>query len=129
MIYSITTHNITVSVETRYEYEASRPAERKYIFVYYIKITNNSNETVQLLSRKWCIKNTENSIKVIEGDGVIGEQPVLSPGLSHQYRSWSILATPIGEMTGKYKMINVDTQQEFWIDIPEFDLVTPFVLN
>jgi ApaG protein len=129
MIYSITTHNITVSVEAQYEYEASRPAERKYIFIYYVKITNNGKDTVQLLSRRWSIKNIENSIKVIEGDGVIGEQPILEPGQSHQYRSWSIIATPIGLMTGKYKMVNLTTQKEFWVDIPEFDLVTPFKLN
>jgi ApaG protein len=129
MIYSITTHNITVSVESTYEIDASKPSLRKHVHSYRVTITNNSGNTVQLLRRKWYIKNTENETKIIEGEGVIGLQPILAPDEVHQYQSWSILTTAIGMMSGHYQMLNTLTDEMFLVDIPEFDLVAPFTLN
>lgn len=129
MIYSSTTHNITVTVESSYEVEASKPSIRKHVHSYHVTITNNSDNTVQLLRRKWFIKNTENEINVVEGEGVIGLQPILAPEEIHKYQSWSILSTPIGLMSGRFQMMNTLSNEMFWIEIPEFDLVAPFTLN
>lgn len=129
MIYQATTHDITVQIETRFEVEASKPSQDKYLHSYFVTIINESSDTVQLLRRKWFIQNTRNQTKVIEGDGVIGEQPILNPGEKHQYKSWSPIATPIGKMYGQYKMINVSSREMFWVDIPKFDLIAPFKLN
>ncbi len=129
MIYQASTRDIKVQVETRFEIDASKPSQDKYLHSYFVTIINESSNTVQLLRRKWMIKNTRNQTKVIEGDGVIGEQPILHPGDKHHYKSWSPIATPIGQMYGQYKMLNTSTQEVFWIDIPRFDLIAPFKLN
>jgi ApaG protein len=123
------TNGIKVSVETFYQEDYSSPAESKYIFAYRITIKNESDFTVQLLRRHWYIAESNGTIREVEGEGVIGEQPTLSSGQSYQYVSWSHLATEIGKMHGNYLFVREVDGSRFKATIPEFQLMAPFKMN
>ncbi|MBK7872552.1 MAG: Co2+/Mg2+ efflux protein ApaG [Saprospiraceae bacterium] len=126
---TLITNGIKVSVETSYQPSYSRPLEMKFIFSYHITIENLSSQTVQLLRREWAIYDSTGTIRRVEGEGVIGKQPILAPGESHQYASWSPLTTELGKMTGAYIFSKDADGQEFRVNIPEFKLIAPFKLN
>jgi ApaG protein len=121
---SATTRQIRVSVEQRYAPERSAPARRQWFFLYTIQITNEGEETVQLLHRHWIITNAQGEIEEVRGPGVVGEQPVLRAGESFRYTSGCPLQTPFGSMEGTYQMITQDGE-EFEIAIPAFALRDP----
>lgn len=123
------TNGIKVSVETFYQDDYSRPIENKYIFAYRITIENRSDNTVQLMRRHWYIYDSNGIMREVEGDGVIGQQPILAPGEKHQYISWSHLFTDIGKMHGFYSFIRQIDGEMFKVAIPEFQLCTPFKKN
>ncbi len=124
-----TTNGIQISVTPEYQAAYSRPNQHRYIFAYQVTIENNSQETVQLLRRHWFIWDGNGSIKEVEGEGVIGQQPVLPPGGKHQYASWCNLSTGIGKMHGAYLMVNVLDNTTFKAIIPTFFLIAPMRLN
>ncbi len=126
---TLITKGIRISVETFYQHEYSRPVEYKYIFAYRITIDNLSQHTIQLLRRKWYIFDSNGSVKEVEGDGVVGQQPILKPGESHQYISWCQLATDTGKMQGTYTMEKKDDGELFQVEIPAFRLIAPFKGN
>ena len=126
---SKTTNGITVSVETFYQYDYSRPMEHKYIFAYRISIKNNSDYTVQLMTRHWYVYDSNGVMREVEGEGVIGLLPILAPNESHQYISWSHLFTDIGKMHGYYTFVRQIDGESFKVIIPEFHLVAPYKLN
>lgn len=96
------TDGITVRVAVNFLPEQSRPPDGKWFWVYHIRIENGSHERVQLVSRHWRITDGRGVVSVIDGEGVVGEQPVLEPGQSHDYVSGCPLATPHGTMEGFY---------------------------
>lgn len=126
---SLVTQGISVSVKSRYEDKHSAPEQRKYVHSYFITIENRSNHTVQLLSRHWVIMDSSLIKREVQGEGVIGKQPILAPGESHSYSSWCPLQTDIGKMSGSYTMLNLDTDEEFEVSVPEFKLVSQEKLN
>ncbi len=126
---TLTTKGIRISVETFYQSNFSRPLDNKYVFAYRVTIENLSSSTVQLLRRHWIIKDASGAVREVEGEGVIGKQPILEPGETHQYVSWSPLLSDIGKMYGTYQMENQLTGNQFDIPIPEFQLIAPFKLN
>ncbi len=126
---TLITKGIRVSVETIYQSAYSRPLEGKFVFSYHIIIENLSVDTVQLLRRHWLIFDSTGLMRQVEGEGVIGQQPVLAPGESHQYASWSPINTEIGKMRGSYTFIRERDGKEFQVAIPEFQLVVPFKMN
>ncbi len=126
---TLTTNGITVSVETQYLPAHSSQREHKYIFGYHIVIENGSPFTVQLLRRHWVIQDADGRLREVEGDGVIGQQPVIQPGESHEYASFCNLDTEIGKMRGTYLMKRRDDDSLFEVAIPEFKMVAPFRLN
>jgi ApaG protein len=123
------TNGIRVSVETFYQEDYSRPAECKYIFAYRITIKNESDFTVQLLRRHWYIMDSNGTVREVEGEGVIGEKPILRSGQSYQYVSWSHLTTEIGKMSGNYLFVRQTDGSKFKATIPEFHLMAPFKMN
>lgn len=125
----LTTNGITISVVTQYLPEHSDVRGNRYIFAYHISIENNSLHTVQLLRRKWNIMTATGSVRIVEGDGIIGLQPILAPGESHSYASYCDLSTEIGKMHGFYTMTRKDDGSLFEVQIPEFYMCTPFKLN
>jgi ApaG protein len=129
-MYSATTFGIEVSVEPFYLEERSEPDDNRYVWGYRVTIANQSDETVQLLSRYWHITDGLGRVEEVRGAGVVGEQPELGPGDSYQYMSGCPLSTPSGIMVGRYTMRN-ERDQLFDIDIPAFslDLPTPKIVN
>lgn len=125
----LTTNGITVSVETQYLAAHSNPRELKFLFGYHIVIENGSPFTVQLLRRHWFIQDSDGRLREVEGEGVIGVQPVLQAGESHEYASFCNLETEIGKMRGTYLMSRLDDGSLFEVTIPEFRMVAPFRLN
>ncbi len=128
-MYSLTTNEIKVSVKPHYQASFSKPAEEQYIFSYLIIIENLGDAPVQLLRRYWIITDGMGMARDIEGEGVVGETPVIESGQSYSYSSWCPLHTPLGTMEGTYKMKNLNTKKHFSIAIPKFKLQSPVVLN
>lgn len=128
-MYILTTNGIKVSVDAAYQSAYSRPLEMKYIFAYHVTIENLSADTVQLLRRHWYIFDSNGVIREVEGEGVIGQQPILAPGEVHEYASWSPLMTEMGKMAGTYLFLNQSDNEQFRVKIPEFKLLAPFKLN
>ena len=125
----ISTHNIEISVESKYWSEQSIPKEGHYFFVYFITIENKSSFKVQLLKRHWDIFDSTGDKRVVDGDGVVGETPILEPGQKFEYNSGCNLASDIGYMKGYYTLVKLSTNQEFKVEIPKFDLIVPARLN
>ena len=91
-----TTRGLRVEVEARYSAEHSQPIANHWFFLYTIRISNEGSETCQLVSRYWIIRDATGRVEEVEGDGVVGEQPVLEPGDSFEYTSGCPLGTPFG---------------------------------
>jgi ApaG protein len=123
------TAGVEVAVQTMYQAGHSIPEENAHVFAYKIVISNHNDFTVQLLSRRWIITNAIGEVEIVEGDGVVGRQPVLYRGDSHEYVSGCNLATPFGMMEGTYFFQNKANQNIFEVKIPLFKLEAPFALN
>ena len=119
--YVATTEDITVSVRPVYLDGQSNHIERKFVFAYFIRVENNSGEEVQLLRRHWFITNSNGDVQEVEGEGVIGQQPVIPPGGAHEYSSFSVLETFEGSMAGTYLMERPGGER-FTVTIPRFVL-------
>jgi ApaG protein len=124
ILYTATTRGITVSVEPTYLDAKSSTGDSHYFWAYRVIIENQGLETVQLLSRHWMISNARGELTEVKGPGVVGEQPVLKPGESHEYTSGTPLNTPSGMMGGAYQM-ETETGERFDIEIPTFSLDRP----
>lgn len=119
---------IEIQVKTNYIEDQSKPDEGQYVYAYTIRIENQSESNVQLLSRKWTITDAKEQIQRVEGIGVVGEQPVIPPGESYTYTSGAVISTATGTMCGSYTMQNAEGDQ-FEADIPTFALVRPEMLH
>ena len=126
---SCTTNGITVSVETQYLPEHSNPQGHKFIFGYQIHIKNDSGVIVKLMSRHWFITDATGAVREVAGEGVVGLQPVIQPGDYHEYLSFCNLFSEIGKMKGTYTMLRMDNNTFFEVEIPEFQMFAPSVLN
>ena len=122
------TRGIRVRVQSRYVPERSAPEQGEYFFAYTVRIANEGEETAQLMSRRWVITNGEGRVDVVEGPGVVGEQPVLVPGASFEYTSFCPLPTPFGSMEGTYRMVTPGGAR-FEAVIAAFTLAVPNALN
>jgi len=122
--YTANTRGIAVGVEPTYLETRSSPASSQYFWAYRVTIENQGPETVQLLSRHWMITNARGELTEVKGPGVVGEQPVLKPGESFEYRSGAPLDTPSGMMGGAYQMES-ESGERFDIEIPTFSLDLP----
>ena len=123
------TQDVKISVETMYQDDYSNPASEQFMFAYRIEIENLSEYTIQLKRRKWHIFDSNGTVREVEGEGVVGLQPILEPGSIHAYVSGCQLTTEIGSMKGHYYMTRVVVDKEFTVDIPEFQLIVPYKLN
>jgi ApaG protein len=123
------THNIEISVEVKYWPQHSVPGENHYFFVYFITIENKSDFAVQLTRRHWDIFDSIGDSRVVEGEGVVGETPVLEPGQKFEYNSGCNLTSEMGYMKGYYTLVNTADGKQFYVDIPKFELIVPGKLN
>jgi ApaG protein len=122
------TNDVRVEVLCRHSPENSRPQQGEWVFQYTVRITNQRADAVRLLSRHWIITDAAQAVREVRGPGVVGEQPVLAPGQSFQYSSWSPLNTPMGSMRGTYQMAGADGSQ-FDIEIAPFGLKARYTVN
>ena len=118
------TEGITVRVAVNFLPEQSHMEVGKWFWVYHIRIENGSDEAVQLLTRHWRITDGRGMVNLVEGEGVVGEQPLLQPGQSHDYVSGCPLTTPMGTMEGHYTFVR-RSGDAFDVAIPFFPLAAP----
>lgn len=122
-------HEIEVSVKTEYQPEFSNPNSGQYMFAYHIRIENHGDYAVQLLRRHWFIYDSNAEYREVEGEGVVGEQPILEPGEQHEYSSACNLLSDMGKMHGTYEFVRLADGKLFEVEIPEFRMVSPFRMN
>jgi len=121
-------NKIEVNVEVTYLPEQSNLVNSHYAYAYTITITNNGETGAQLRTRRWLIQDESGETEEVIGEGVIGQQPHLSPGESFKYSSGAVISTETGTMKGSYGMIS-DQGQRFDAVIPEFTLSEPYTLH
>lgn len=126
--YSQRSDDIIVRVAVNFQAKSSDPATDRWFWAYHIRIENHGASNVQLLTRRWEIADARGALNLVEGPGVIGEQPVIGPGGSYDYVSGCPLTTPIGHMAGSFGMIDTDGQR-FSVAIPAFPLHSPAVIQ
>lgn len=115
-------------MEARYSAEHSDPLSNEWFFLYTIQIENEGPGPVQLLARHWVITDATGQVREVQGDGVVGKQPVLDPGEGFEYTSGCPLETPYGTMEGTYQMVREDGSH-FEARIARFELSEPRALH
>ena len=123
------TEGICVTVETFYQDEQSSPVNGEYMFAYRITIDNYTEMPVQLLRRSWYIVDSTLGLRKVEGEGVVGQTPIIDPNETFQYVSAANLSSDMGKIYGSYQMLNLYSLQKFDVAIPEFMLLAPFKGN
>lgn len=123
------TNGIVISVEVFYNQAQCDLLLSEFAFAYKITMQNNTNSTVQLLRRHWYIHDSNITLREVEGEGVIGQKPILHPGETYTYTSGVIINTEMGKMHGYYIFKNLHSTKEMQVAIPEFILVAPFKMN
>ena len=126
---SLISEGVEVSVETFYQQDYSNPMQSEYMFAYRIAIENHNSFPVKLHRRHWHIFDSNGTYREVEGEGVVGVQPTLSPGEKYQYVSGCNLRTEMGRMHGTYQMENLNNKQFFDVNIPAFEMFVPFKNN
>ena len=122
--YAATTGPITVRVAVSYLPEQSHPALGRWFWAYHIRIENHGDVAARLISRQWRIADARGHVSDVEGEGVVGEQPLIQPGAAFDYVSGCPLPTAEGSMIGSYAMEMGDGSQML-VAIPHFPLVAP----
>jgi ApaG protein len=123
--YSHTTRGVQIEVTPVFLADQSDPANDDYVWAYTVNITNLSAQTVQLTARRWHITDRNGITQVVQGPGVVGEQPILREGDMFTYTSGCPLSTPSGLMRGHYMMVTLEGEK-FEAQVPAFSLDSPF---
>jgi len=123
------TQGVKISVKTKYNGTSYRNNRLYYVFAYFITIENYSSKTIELTHRFWEIFDSLNKTEFVEGEGVIGQTPVLKPNDTYSYSSGCFLESNVGAMKGFYTMKDIKTFEQFKVAIPTFQLATPILLN
>ena len=122
--HSATTGDVTVRVSVSFLPEQSEPGRGRWFWAYHVRIENGAGSAVQLISREWTISDGRGGRHEVQGEGVIGEQPVIDAGAAYDYVNGCPLSTPSGWMEGRYHMIDA-AGGSFAVAIPRFQLVAP----
>jgi ApaG protein len=120
---------VEITVETFYQSDYSNPLNHEFMFAYRITIENHNPFTVKLLRRHWFIFDSNGDKREVEGEGVVGVQPVLEPNERYQYVSGCNLRSEMGKMYGNYLMENQNNKTTFQVKIPSFQMIVPFKGN
>jgi len=118
----------TITVAVRHLPEQSDRDAGKYAFAYTIAINNSGDVTAQLIGRHWIVTDANGHVEEVRGLAVVGHQPLLKPGESFEYTSWTRLATPHGTMHGTFFCMTEDAQA-FDAPIPQFMLAKAGALH
>ena len=127
-VSSAVTNGIRIEVESEYLKAQSDPRKDRFVFMYTVKIHNQGEQTVQLRTRHWVITDANQVVREVRGEWVVGQQPVLGPGDSHQYQSGCILETAWGTMHGSYQF-DQDNLSSFDAEIAPFLLAAPTITS
>jgi ApaG protein len=127
MRYEKATEGIRVWVQPRFSLAESDPAEGTFVFSYQVSLANEGAEPARLLFRHWRIHDSAAGDSLVDGEGVIGQQPLIAPGGSHEYSSFCVLRSPVGYMEGHYTFARPDGSR-FRVEVPRFHLSGPLVL-
>lgn len=122
--HAATTGSITVRVAPHYLPEQSDPVRGYYVWAYHVRVENAGLAPVRLMARCWLITDGDGRVEQVEGDGVVGVQPLIAPGGAYDYVSGCPLATASGRMEGRYIMMGEDGRR-FSVTIPTFPLELP----
>lgn len=123
--YEAITDGVIVRVRPKFMHDESKPATGEYVWAYTVEIENGSDSTWQIMRRHWRIVDAEGRQQLVEGEGVVGQQPVLNPGEAFRYTSGAPLAAPSGVMTGAYDL-ETDDGASLTVEIPVFSLDSPY---
>ena len=115
---------ITIAVLTDYLESRSKPDQGEYAFSYHITVQNDGEYPARLLRRRWVIASDTGRVQEVEGEGVVGMTPRLTPGQSFSYDSWAMIESPTGQMRGEY-LFTTDEGEEFWVAVPPFLFIQP----
>jgi ApaG protein len=126
---NLISEGIEVSVETFYQPDYSNPMSGEYMFAYKISIDNHNSFPVKLHRRHWHIFDSNGTYREVEGEGVVGVQPIVNPGERYQYVSGCNLRTEMGKMHGTYSMENINSKKMFEVNIPVFEMIVPFKMS
>jgi ApaG protein len=130
--YTATTSNVQITVWPEFIDSKSSAIGDLFIWAYHVRIDNRNTESLKLISRYWRIIDEKGIIQEVNGEGIVGEQPIITPGASYQYSSGVHLRYPSGIMTGQYKMQKLGTEtigETFDVKIPNFSLDVPSIKN
>lgn len=125
-MFEAVTGDITIGVEPHFLEDESDPGDGRFVWAYTVTIRNDGERAVQLLLRRWEITDARGVTQIVEGEGVVGEQPVIGPGESFTYTSAAPLSTPSGLMLGAYTMTRIGSGDRFAAAVPPFPLDSPF---
>lgn len=120
LFYRIT-EGMRITARPRFVPEQSRSANRHFVFTYHIRLENTGARPARLLARHWFIHDTAGEESEVEGEGVVGEQPLLLPGGTYEYDSFCVLKSSRGWMEGHYRFVRPDGTA-FDALIPRFHL-------
>ena len=124
-----TTQGIEISIAPFYQEQYSNPKKEKYVFAYFVTIRNVGREPVKLMRRHWFIHDGGSPLQEVEGEGVIGQTPVIQPGAKFEYNSWTEMRATVGKMYGYYTLQRLSDGVTIEAEIPEFELIVPFIYN
>jgi len=128
-MFSVITEGVEVNASIQYLPEQSSSQRGDYIYRYQITITNRSKNAFQLLRRRWLITNGLGVKRIVEGEGVVGEKPMLYPGETFSYHSWCPLDTEIGCMEGSYFMSKLEDNLYFEVKVPTLYFFPDYLMN
>ncbi len=123
-MYERTTHGVKITVTPEFLEDQSEPEEHRYVWAYTVRIANEREDAISLITREWRITDALGRTQIVRGDGVVGEQPRLQPGSAFEYTSGAPLQTPSGVMSGEYGM-ETEEGEPFAAEIPAFSLDSP----
>lgn len=121
-------YQIDIAVQTHYVADQSRPEERRFVFAYTIQIRNSGTVGARLMTRHWRIVDADGKVQEVRGEGVVGEQPHMTPGEQFEYTSGAVLETSVGSMRGSYQML-ADDGTLFEAPVNPFSLSIPRTLH
>ena len=124
-MYSKTTNGVTVTVTPYFLDDQSSPNESHFVWAYQVNITNSSPASIKLSHRNWLIIDANGKVINVQGEGVVGEFPIIDPGESFEYTSGTPLKTNNGIMQGFY-LVSYENGEKLKIDIPTFSLDSPY---
>ena len=124
--YKSNTAGIEVVVKPEYVDSQINNSGSFFVWAYHVVISNQSNETMQLVNRYWKIIDEDGTVQEISGLGAVGEQPILSPNANFSYSSGVHLRHPSGIMSGYYGM-KKSNGEIVNVKIPAFSLDVPTI--